>query len=77
MSATGVQAALVALMVSALFLDVLNRKQIWFVIGIACGLAFLAQANHRRTRLTRRRTETSDHVPGTTAGWVAPAIEPG
>ena len=39
-----IQAALVSLMISALFLDVLGRKQVWFIIGIACGLVYLAQA---------------------------------
>jgi len=38
---TAVQAALAALLVLALFLDVLNRKEVWLLIGIACGLAYL------------------------------------
>jgi len=37
-----VQAALASLMTAALFLDVLsNRKQVWLLIGIAAGLAYL------------------------------------
>jgi O-antigen ligase len=39
--AAAVQAMLVALMTSALFLDVLNRKQVWLVIGLAAGLTWL------------------------------------
>ena len=38
---TAVQAALASLLVLALFLDVLNRKEVWLLIGIACGLAYL------------------------------------
>lgn len=39
-----IQAALVSLVTLALFLDILsNRKQVWLVIGIAAGLAFLAR----------------------------------
>lgn len=37
-----VQAALVSVLVSALFLDVLNRKQVWLIIGMAAGLTYLA-----------------------------------
>jgi O-antigen ligase len=36
-----VRAMLVAILTSALFLDVLNRKQVWLVIGMAAGLAFV------------------------------------
>ncbi len=40
---TTIQACLVALATSAMFLDILdNRKQVWLMIGIACGLQFLA-----------------------------------
>jgi O-antigen ligase len=39
-----IQAALASLLTMALFLDVLaNRKQVWLVIGIAGGLAYLAR----------------------------------
>jgi O-antigen ligase len=39
---TVVQAILASLLVDALFLDVLsNRKQVWLVIGLAAGLAYL------------------------------------
>jgi O-antigen ligase len=38
------QAILVSLMVTALFLDVLdNRKQVWLIIGLAAGLTYLRQ----------------------------------
>jgi O-antigen ligase len=42
-----VQATLVTLMTAALFLDVLNRKQVWLVIGIAGGLAFMDRVRRR------------------------------
>ncbi len=42
--ALAVQAALAALLVQALFVDMLyNRKPLWLVIGFAAGLAFLAR----------------------------------
>ena len=38
-----VQAILAALMIDALFLDILgNRKQVWVIIGMASGLAYLS-----------------------------------
>jgi O-antigen ligase len=43
--AAAIQAALVSLATMALFLDLLNRKHVWLLIGIACGLAYL----HRRS----------------------------
>ena len=43
--AATVQAALAALLTSALFLDILsNRKQVWLIIGFAAGLRYLAKA---------------------------------
>ncbi len=46
---TVVHAALVSLMFSALFLDVLsNRKQVWLVIGLAAGLAYLRRHHDGR-----------------------------
>ena len=45
-----VQACLASLMTSALFLDILsNRKQVWLVIGLAAGLAYLARRRAGRT----------------------------
>jgi O-antigen ligase len=45
-NAAVIQAALASLLATALFLDILsNRKQVWLVIGIAAGLAYLARRN--------------------------------
>lgn len=42
--AATVQASLLSLLTLALFLDILaNRKQIWLIIGLAAGLAYLAR----------------------------------
>jgi O-antigen ligase len=41
--AAAVQAVLASSLVLALFLDVLNRKEVWLVIGLACGLSYLAR----------------------------------
>ena len=39
-----VQAALASLLMQALFVDMFaNRKQVWLVIGLAAGLAYLAR----------------------------------
>ena len=38
-----VQAAFAAMIVMAMFLDLLNRKEIWLLIGISWGLAWLAR----------------------------------
>ena len=44
-----VQAALASLLGLALFLDILaNRKQVWLVIGIAAGLAYVARARRQQ-----------------------------
>lgn len=52
-----VQAGLVSLMGSALFLDILsNRKQVWLYIGLAVGLAYLRRHAAPRTRRSRQRT---------------------
>ena len=43
-----VQASLIALFTSALFLDILaNRKQVWLMIALAAGLAYLARMHPR------------------------------
>jgi hypothetical protein len=45
-----IQAALVSLMTLALFLDIVsNRKQVWLVIGIAAGLAYIARHRTQHT----------------------------
>lgn len=59
--AAAVQAALASLATMALFLDLLNRKQVWLIIGLACGLAYLAQ-------------RTTDRRPG--RAWSGP-VRPG
>jgi O-antigen ligase len=38
-----IQATLASLLVCALFLDMLARKELWLLIGMACGLAYLAK----------------------------------
>jgi len=43
-----VQTALISLLISSLFLDILNRKQLWLIIGMAAGLVYL---EHRKRRL--------------------------
>ena len=46
LDAAAVQIALASLLTQALFLDIItNRKQVWLVIGLAAGLAFLARRN--------------------------------
>jgi O-antigen ligase len=42
-----IQAALAAMLTAALFLDVLNRKQVWLVVGIAAGLRYLRASESR------------------------------
>ena len=46
--ATAVQAGLASLLILALFLDVLNRKEVWLFVGFACGLSYLANAELAR-----------------------------
>jgi len=56
-----IRASLAALLVSALFLDILSdRKQVWLIIGMASGLAYAARA---RPRASVRR------VADVLAGW--------
>jgi O-antigen ligase len=43
-----VQACLASLVVMAQFLDLFQRKEIWLLIGIACGLAWLARHAEER-----------------------------
>jgi len=53
-----VQAALASLLVSSLFLDILNRKQLWLILGLAAGLAYVEVQ-----RRARRRTQPPRPVP--------------
>lgn len=48
-----VQAALASVMTAGLFLDILNRKQVWVLLGMAAGLAYL----RRRDRSPAARPE--------------------
>ena len=48
-----IQAGIASLLVTALFLDVVNRKQVWLLIGIACGLAYLAREARKARGSTR------------------------
>ena len=63
-----VQAALASLMTAALFLDVLsNRKQVWLLLGIAAGLAYVRR--HRGVSRTQHPgipagTTGRDRIPG-------------
>jgi O-antigen ligase len=55
-----VQATLASLITTALFLDIMaNRKQVWLVIGIGAGLAYLA-----RRAPTQVTAETSREIAG-------------
>jgi O-antigen ligase len=45
-----VQAALASLLVSSLFLDILNRKQLWLILGLAAGLAYVEAQRRARGR---------------------------
>lgn len=52
-----VQAALAGLMAMSFFLDLLNRKQLWLLIGLAAGLTYLVHHRHvvqRAARTVRR-----------------------
>jgi O-antigen ligase len=57
--AAAVQAMLASLATMALFLDLLNRKQVWLVLGIACGLAYLARSSPTFAMDERPRTAWS------------------
>jgi exopolysaccharide production protein ExoQ len=66
-NALTLQAALASLLTAALFLDILaDRKQVWLVIGLAAGLAYLARANAQKAS-TRWSASKSDP---TWDGWV-------
>ncbi len=63
--AAAVQAILAAMMTAALFIDALNRKQVWLVIGIAAGLAYL-----------RRHAPVPDDAPAPAPGRVVRVSAP-
>jgi O-antigen ligase len=57
--AATVQAALASLLILALFLDILaNRKQVWLVIGLAAGLAYLRR--HAGSAVSSDRSASPD-----------------
>jgi O-antigen ligase len=67
-----IQAMLAALMIDALFIDILgNRKQVWMIIGMASGLAYLARGTLRVRASTMSiaapALDTSDARPGASA----------
>ena len=70
--AATVQAALVSLLTSALFLDIIsNRKQVWLIIGLAAGLRYLAKSS--RMKATAPDGSSADGLPRVThAGAVNP-----
>ena len=66
--ANAVQAGLASLLILALFLDVLNRKEVWLFVGFACGLSYLADAERvRAARRAIRRPVTDQPLPAITA----------
>jgi O-antigen ligase len=70
-NAAAVQAALASLAGVALFLDILaNRKQVWLIIGIAAGLAYLARHDRAeaRSRAAPPGSEAPDDPPGAGVG---------
>jgi O-antigen ligase len=68
-----VQAALVSLLVAALFLDVLaNRKQVWLLIGLAAGLAFLARRKGAST-VQQSRPHSNMNAKGASLEFDPPA----
>ena len=64
-----VQAILASLLVDALFIDIFGyRKQVWIVIGLASGLAYLADQVRRREALGASATPGTEVAPATAAG---------
>ena len=71
-----IQAALASLFVLALFLDILsNRKQVWLILGLAGGLAYLRRVREKTlpetdppTPARRRRTRPCARSPASKPG---------
>lgn len=62
--APAIQAALASLLAMALTLDILgNRKQVWLVIGIAAGLAYLARRREATPGPTDVAADAADDAP--------------
>lgn len=78
-----VQAALASLVTMALFLDLLNRKETWLVIGLACGLAYLGGRERLRAgsvatgRLTRAFGRQATALAMRLPAWLAPPTPTG
>lgn len=53
-----IRAALASVLIAGLFLDVLNRKQVWLLIGIAAGLVYLSSRRRDADAPTRPDGET-------------------
>ena len=69
--APAIRAALASLLAMALTLDILgNRKQVWLVIGIAAGLAYLAR---RRQAVPGPTGEAGDDLEAVPESGAAPA----
>jgi O-antigen ligase len=67
--AAAVQASMVSLVAIALFLDIFaNRKQVWLVIGIAAGLAYLARRAERAPGIATGRPNASAPETGSAGG---------
>ena len=69
-----VQAALASLATSALFLDILNRKQLWLLAGMACGLAYIARNERLRdaaTAAVRRSLMQANPTAASPPVWAA------
>jgi O-antigen ligase len=79
--AATVQAALASLLIMALFLDILaNRKQVWLIIGLAAGLAYLrrkaTEAHARADPATSDVGAGMDDGTGTRLAEATPAPAP-
>ena len=67
-----VQAILASLLIDAMFIDIFGyRKQVWIVIGLASGLAYLADQVRRREVLGARAAPGAEVAPAT-AAWARP-----
>lgn len=55
-----VQAMLVAVMVQAMFLDVLGRKQVWLIFGLAFGLNFARRRAQGAAEMLEERTASPE-----------------
>jgi hypothetical protein len=80
--AFAVQAALASLVTMALFLDLLNRKQVWLILGIAGGLAYLARRSRSAVAAGARAPDAREGpvgipMPGEKGSGAVPRLAPG